>query len=363
MKSLFKILKIFKIYILGNKNSLIAKKVLKESRKFSNNGNYNKARNILVRGLKNNKFILRDLWIELVALMETNSDFELIRNLWIEAPNSISKDIVICNAFARAAAITENKNESRALLRHLLVLVNEKYIFSSKFIPNIKVQKFINFPINRDFSAKASIALNDLYKVSLNMPKPFLISGTLLGLVREGKFIGWDKDIDVGIFCTKEKAFEIEKEFRKSKYFEVRKLDLTTDRIRIKHLCGASIDIFPHYLDKNNAKVWHDGAATRWWNSPFTIKETKFLGKKVWIPSNPELYLDENYGNWRIPVKNFDARLDAPNAEVTNKEYLTTLNYFALLSALKKSQIEKINRYSKLLAKIEKDEWFLQFQR
>ena len=87
-------------------------------------------------------------------------------------------------------------------------------------------------------------------------------------------------------------------------------------------------------------KIWHDGAATKWWNSPFTIKETTFLGEKVWIPSDPELYLDENYGNWRIPVEIFDARLDAPNAVVTNPECLTLLHYFALLSALKKSKTE-----------------------
>ena len=195
------------------------------------------------------------------------------------------------------------------------------------------------------------------------MPKPFLISGTLLGLIREGKFIGWDKDIDVGIFCNREKAYEIVQEFRKSKFFVVRKVDITSDRIRLHHINGTMIDVFPHYKDKNDSKVWHDGSATRWWNSPFSIKETEFIGEKVWIPSNPELYLDENYGNWRIPVEIFDARLDAPNVEVTDQEYLTTLHYFSLLSAIKKSQTEKINRYSRLLLDTEKDDWFLQFQR
>ena len=89
--------------------------------------------------------------------------------------------------------------------------------------------------------------------------------------------------------------------------------------------------------------------------------QDKFLGEKVWIPSDPELYLDENYGNWRIPVEIFDARLDAPNVKVTDQEYLITLHYFALLSALKKSKKENIYRYSKLLAEIENDDWFLQF--
>ena len=48
------------------------------------------------------------------------------------------------------------------------------------------------------FIADAAQALADLYdligRVELDM---FLIGGTLLGYVREGTIIGWDKDIDV----------------------------------------------------------------------------------------------------------------------------------------------------------------------
>jgi hypothetical protein len=294
-------------------------------------------------------------------MIEDKTDYELISNSWIKAPLSISNDLVICNAVARAAAITGNKDDSRVLLRHLITLTSQIQRLESKFeFDNLdKSSNRIN--LKNSFSSKASIALRDLYKAFKDLPTPFLISGTLLGLVREGNFIGWDKDIDVGIFCNKEKLAEIETELRTNKLFVLRKLDLTTDRIRIKHISGAGIDVFPHYPDENSNKIWHDGAATKWWNSPFTIKETKFLGEKVWIPSDPELYLDENYGNWRIPVEIFDARLDAPNVKVTDQEYLITLHYFALLSALKKSKKENIYRYSKLLAEIENDDWFLQF--
>ena len=358
-----KLIKLIKLLIPRNKKSLISRVALKKARDYFVNEEKDKARRIVLKTLKKNNWNLRILWIELIAMMEDKTDYELIRNLWIKAPLSISNDLVICNAVARAAAITGHTDESRALLRHLITLANEISIFSSQFSSSKKNQKINNFNKDRNFSNKAAEALKDLYEESVDMPKPFLISGTLLGLIREGKFIGWDKDIDVGIFCNKEKAYEIVKEFRKSKFFVVRKVDITSDRIRLVHINGTMIDVFPHYTDKNDSKVWHDGSASRWWNSPFSIKETEFIGEKVWIPSNPELYLDENYGNWRIPVEIFDARLDAPNVEVTDQEYLTTLHYFSLLSAIKKSKKENINRYSKLLQDTEKDDWFLQFQR
>ena len=275
-----KLSKLIEIFIPRNKKTLISTVTLKKARDYFVNEKKDEARRLIIKTLRENKWDLRILWIELIAMIEDKTDYELIRNSWSKAPLSISNDLVICNAVARAAAITGNKDDCRILLRHLITLTSQIQRFESKFeFDNLdKSPNRIN--LENSFSSKASVALHDLYKAFKDLPTPFLISGTLLGLVREGDFIGWDKDIDVGIFCTKEKVAEIETELRTNKLFVLRKLDLTTDRIRIKHISGASIDVFPHYPEENSNKIWHDGAATKWWNSPFTIKETKFLGEK-----------------------------------------------------------------------------------
>ena len=66
-------------------------------------------------------------------MIEDKTDYELIRNSWIKAPLSISNDLVICNAVARAAAITGNKDDCRILLRHLITLTSQIQRFESKF--------------------------------------------------------------------------------------------------------------------------------------------------------------------------------------------------------------------------------------
>lgn len=211
------------------------------------------------------------------------------------------------------------------------------------------------------FTIGAREALVDLNSAFKDFSPPFLIAGTLLGLVREGGFIGWDKDIDVGIFVSRDEAKKIEQYLRRSKYFFVRKVDITTDRIRLVHNNGTMVDIFPHYKDTKKDILWHDGSATRWWNSPFKVEKANFVGVPSYIPQNPELYLYESYGDWKSPDPYFDARIDAPNVQVLDTEHLTTLYYFSLVDSIKKKKSLKQTRYAQLLADVEADSWFLNF--
>jgi hypothetical protein len=186
--------------------------------------------------------------------------------------------------------------------------------------------------------------------------RAFLISGTLLGYVRDGAVIAWDKDIDVGVFSDETDLEAMDAAFEAS-MFQVRRIDFTSTRLRVQHVDGVAIDIFPHYWDGDARLFWHDGAATRWWNTPFGLTRTAFLGVDSWIPDDPERYLDENYGPWRTPDPHFDARLDAPNVEVTDEEYLTTLTYFSLLDALSAGNRRKLARYRTLLHRRGEGEW------
>ena len=115
------------------------------------------------------------------------------------------------------------------------------------------------------------------------------------------------------------------------------------------------IDVFPHYMEDN--KRWHDGTATRWWNTPFELKTTDFLGIQQYVPDNPELYLDENYGDWRTPNPFFDARIDAPNAEVTDPEHFVSLLYFGLEGSIRAGKDVMRRRYIDLLREQGEGDW------
>ena len=129
-----KLRKLIKIFIPRNKKSFFISRVaLKKARYYFVNEEQDKARRLIFKTLQNNNWYLRILWIELIAMIEDKTDYELIRNTWIKAPLSISNDLVICNAVARAAAITGNKDDCRILLRHLITLTSQIQRFESKF--------------------------------------------------------------------------------------------------------------------------------------------------------------------------------------------------------------------------------------
>jgi len=160
---------------------------------------------------------------------------------------------------------------------------------------------------------KALLCLKDIFdKHNINF---FLVSGTLLGCIREGRILRHDKDADVGIWDDISHTL-INDILRKSGQFYVQ-ASRSIHTIRAKHVNGSAIDIFFHYREPND--YWHGGVKLKWSNTPFDLVPYSFLGKKFNIPVNYELYLTENYGDWRLPKRDFDSSVDTTNATVLNE--------------------------------------------
>jgi hypothetical protein len=339
--------------------------VLAEAQRARASGDRDKAIEIIESNLRSGLWRWARLWRERVSLMAKPSDYLVIRSLWLSAPRRCHRSVPIMRNVARAACAAGEHEEARLLLRKALVtrvgrerawktrVKRTRKRLSGAFGPGRPKQQSTAEPFDR----RAAVALEELStefeKAGL---EAFLISGTLLGYLREGKLISWDKDIDVGVFADAHEVAEIERVFDQAESFSVRRLDFHSNRLRVDHANRVMVDIFPHFPGPDGL-IWHDGATTRWWNSPFGLKEIEFLGKRMYIPDNPERYLDENYGNWRVPEANFDARIDAPNVEIVDQDYFDTQLFFSLLDSISKNKPIMCARYRSMLEELGEGEW------
>lgn len=211
------------------------------------------------------------------------------------------------------------------------------------------------FPINlqKKFNDEdAAIALKSIKKCFDEHQLPFfLISGTLLGCIRENKLLGHDKDIDIGVWDT-HTVTQLKELIKNSGCFYILPI-YSQDILVVRHVNGISIDIFIHYKTEND--YWHAGRKCVWHNTPFKLVPHSFLGEEYLIPENYQLYLEENYGqDWLIPKIDFDSALDTPNMEVLSEIEFRIYLYKRVLTlniseALKYRLTEKIISLTKEL--------------
>ncbi len=261
----------------------------------------------------------RKTWQHLSNLVNNKNSFSRYLDLltfyypkWNE--NSLPYDLVshVTNAAQRAGLIDFSLN-----------LWKDHYY---KKLKNGFPQPIIHtsLPTKRYTDSLAEQALRDL-KFCLDKENIifFLISGTLLGCIREGKLLSHDKDIDIGVWenHTTEQLSYI---FRDSGYFYVLPHH-SNEILVVRHVNGITIDIFIHHRTSDD--YWHAGGKSKWHNTPFELMLYPFLGELYLIPKAYNLYLTENYGDWRIPKIDFDSALDTPNMEVIDNKAMLIYLY------------------------------------
>lgn len=247
----------------------------------------------------------RKTWIKLANLVDSHQDFLKFKCIYNTAlaQNIIDKDDnEILENYAIGAQRGNNYKEA--------IIIWEKLALKS-------IKKNFKPRLTSELASDALRALVDsTEKAGLRL---FLISGTLLGLMRTGDFLSHDSDLDTGIFDD----FNPQK--LKYAIYSSGCFSIMAQRspycLRVRHVNGTPIDIFTHYREKDD--FWHGGVKVSWHNSPFQLKKTTFKDINVWIPDPPERYLEENYGPyWRIPKKDFDSARDCPNLKVENQAEL-----------------------------------------
>lgn len=208
-------------------------------------------------------------------------------------------------------------------------------------------------------SKRAEAALSDLNAMfnDANI-EMFLVSGTLLGCVREGRLLGHDKDIDIGIWSTVSESEVLELATTTGKFFVLK--SRSPEILRLKHVNGIAIDVFYHF--KKRSDYWHGGVKMVWHNSPFKLVKREFLEEEYLIPEDYDLYLTENYGDWKTPMIKFDSAFDTPNGEVLSEEEMAIHSFKGLLASAIDDNWERIIFYLNKLREFGENDFAEEFE-
>ncbi len=155
-----------------------------------------------------------------------------------------------------------------------------------------------------------------------------LEGGTLLGIYRENRLLPWDSDVDLSILNNELKNVDLiltplsDKKYRvrvrkfENDDFIFKKDDIRLIKVRKKYFFGlfkgsVCLEIFVKYPHKNDV-FWKVADKTMAAPKKFFehFKKIHFLNKKYLIPLQTEEYLSHKYGNWKVPMKNWNAATD-----------------------------------------------------
>ncbi len=176
--------------------------------------------------------------------------------------------------------------------------------------------------------------LSDLHKLAeATEARVFLVSGTLLGMHREGCLLAHDYDIDVGIYVDDPNlkrfiaAMEQHPELQKSSVTRINAMEcrlnpwLQTnpgDALLYKFFFADSqgshygIDVFVHF--RVSGYDVHGNFRSFWINRTIDLMPRKFEDVSFLVPKDTAGYLRENYGDFETEKKKFESSVDCPNA-------------------------------------------------
>jgi len=176
-------------------------------------------------------------------------------------------------------------------------------------------------------SEDAGAALQDFGRLATSIGLEwYVISGTFLGIVREGGWLAHDYDIDLGVHAEKLDIDAVRTAIAASPSMILRKEDWQTRIIerdgvpelerlavlfKIVHRTGINVDLFIHHLE--DGVRWHGSSIHRWDNADFALTAYELAGMTVMGPAEHDRYLTENYGDWRTPVTDFNSTTGTPN--------------------------------------------------
>lgn len=190
-----------------------------------------------------------------------------------------------------------------------------------------KIEKYISGII---FTTRSKKVVNIVQNIFEESGYPFFFDmGTLLGIVRDGKLLKRDMDIDMGIYIENEYEIAKFRKLLKDNGFKHKFIFLAEglgDVLDTFYLEGIRIDVCYYKKEENRDCCYlfygEDGVekVVRLYNSKIEkIIKINFLGLRVNVPANKEKYLEERYGNWKVPDKNYKYWEGSSTEKIDNK--------------------------------------------
>ena len=143
--------------------------------------------------------------------------------------------------------------------------------------------------------------------------------GTMLGIIREGKLLAHDLDIDMGVIVKDKVDLERIRLHLEKFGFNIWRQYFFDDFIveDSYRFCGIKIDLNYYKITDDNSKTWlfyrepdkeyldNERNIVEMTYSPITdFKEVEVAGETIRLPANAEQLLEEKYGpTWRTPDK------------------------------------------------------------
>ncbi|WP_172663967.1 hypothetical protein [Campylobacter ornithocola] len=267
-------------------------------------------------------------WLFLSKMIENQNDASKLENLYLKhSQNYSQKEQVVINKYLITAfkKIHDYIQAKEYIKKNILQCPLEVVSKKSKMVK----QDAIN-------------ALRDIKIIFDNANIDFfLVSGTFLGCIREGDFIGHDYDIDIGIW-SEDYSNEIKNKILEYGVFIQYDLNWIGG-LKLKHVNGIKIDIFLHFREYD--KIYHQGEVVKWYNTTLQLQKYNFIGDEYYGFKDFDKYLSENYGDWKAKKADFDNILDTPNAVVMNNNAFIVHLYQLLMSQYVKNNESKILVY------------------
>lgn len=134
----------------------------------------------------------------------------------------------------------------------------------------------------------------------------FICCGTLLGVFRDGKFIGHDDDIDICYISKKKTPPEILEERKKLVSFLRSKGCTMNSSVAAHYWCtmpsGVNVDIFTGFIEDGHCSMNPLRRRGVKVEDIVPIQKQTVQNAILYLPRDPEQVLIFNYGpNWRIP--------------------------------------------------------------
>jgi len=254
-----------------------------------------------------------------------NNNYLTINLIDIREPKILSK--IVNHSIEKEAFLTNNLSNitPHDIKKYSDTRINQQIKMRNKEFQSRKK----TFSINLAEKAYQDIkTILDLHNIEF-----FLISGTLLGAIRNKTFMENDYDIDLGIFEHKTSTTTLKDIFTHlNNGYKI----ITYNKyvFEIQHKNGVIIEFFTHFIERN--AICHRTLIHKWYNTPFLLNNIQFANTTANIPQNYNLYLSENYGNWQDKVSFYDFSFDTPNVQYESS--VNSLEYFSkrIIEAIKK---------------------------